>query len=206
MIPSLFVQGDEYRDLIAAYLVENYSAQGISVYTEVPFGKTIIGKNRKVDVFLVRESDQSAFAIECKFQRTRGTTDEKIPYALQDLEALWVPGCLAYAGEGWSEGVLHTLRAARSAVYCLPDARTFQPSTDTRELDHVIAAVFGLWTRIIPEARRVPPQFEGQQLTMANLGPRLGPRRASKRRRDRASHEPVAGTPEVGSDAEPGSS
>ena len=32
----------------------------------------------------------------------------------QDLEALWVPGCLAYAGKGWSRGVLHTLEGSRS--------------------------------------------------------------------------------------------
>ncbi len=90
-------------------------------------------------------------ALETKYQEVPGTTDEKIPYALQDLEALWIPGCLVYAGSGWSKGVLHTLEGSRRAVHCLherPDlARTFA----TRELDHVLAAVFGLWDRVIPE-------------------------------------------------------
>ncbi len=60
------------------------------IYTEVSLGKTIIGKNRRIDVFLLREAHQRALAIECKFQNVSGTADEKIPYALQDLEALWI--------------------------------------------------------------------------------------------------------------------
>ena len=73
------------------------------------------------DVFVVREADQRAIAIECKYQGAQGTVDEKIPYALQDLEALWIPGLLVYAGGGWSRGVLHTLEGSRRAAYCLPD-------------------------------------------------------------------------------------
>ena len=111
--------GNEYRDLIAAYIVANFV--GLDVYTEVSLGKTIIGKDRKVDVFVVRPGDQLALAVECKFQDTQGTTDEKIPYALRDLEAMRVGGCLAYAGGGWSRGILHTLEASPLAAYCLPE-------------------------------------------------------------------------------------
>ena len=75
-------------------------------------------------MFVLRKSDQRALAIECKYQEVQGTTDEKIPYALQDLEALWFPGCLVYAGTGWSKGVLHTLEGSRRAVHCLPDRLT----------------------------------------------------------------------------------
>ena len=90
------------------------------MYTEVSLGKTIIGKNRKLDVLALRRSYQRALALETKYQEVAGTTDEKIPYALQDLEALWIPGCLVYAGPGWSKGVLHTLEGSRRAVHCLP--------------------------------------------------------------------------------------
>lgn len=37
-------------------------------------------------------------------ERIGSQGDEKIPYALQDLEAKWIPGCVVYAGEGWSQG------------------------------------------------------------------------------------------------------
>lgn len=163
----------EYRDLVAAYIERNFGPRGLVVYTEVSLGKTIIGKNRKLDVFVLRATDQRALAIECKFQATSGTTDEKIPYALQDLEAMWVPGCLAYAGGGWSKGVLHTLERPRLAVHCLPDAPALERTKNTLELDHVLAAVFGLWEFVIPEARLFP--------TWGQPGPRKAERRDEPR-------------------------
>jgi hypothetical protein len=147
------VTGNQYRDLIASYIDRNFGESGLLVYTEVSLGKTIIGKDRKIDVFVVRRSDQKAIALECKYQEVQGTTDEKIPYTLQDLEALWIPGCVVYAGEGWSRGVLHTLEASRLAAYCLPEEALARGS-ETRELDHVLAATFGLWEAVIPASRR----------------------------------------------------
>ena len=71
--------GHQYRDLIASYLLHNYGDHGIAVYTEVSLGKTVIGKDRCIDVFVVRPDDRKALAIECKYQDTLGTVDEKIP-------------------------------------------------------------------------------------------------------------------------------
>lgn len=153
MLPSTLVKAHDYRDAVATYLDRVYGSQGLVIYTEVSLGKTIIGKNRRIDVFVLRKADQCALAIECKFQNVSGTADEKIPYALQDLEALWIPGCLAYGGEGWSDGVLHTLRGSKRAVYCLPQAPYTERTDETRELDHVVAAVFGLWDFVIPAER-----------------------------------------------------
>lgn len=148
------MQPHAYRDLVATYIDRNFGSQGLVVYTEISLGRTIIGKNRRIDVFVLRERDQTAFAIECKYQKVSGTADEKIPYALQDLEALWMPGCLAYAGTGWSPGVLHTLRGSRAALLCDPDPETFARSNETMELDHALAAVFGLWGYVLPTERR----------------------------------------------------
>ena len=148
------MKGNAYRDRVGSYVLANFGEQGISVYTEVHLGKTIIGKDRKVDVFVVRQHDQRAVALECKFQDSQGTTDEKIPYALADLEALPVPGYLVYAGEGWSKGVLHSLEASPKAAYCLP-LPDLQRSADTRQLDHLLAAAFGLWELVIPASRRL---------------------------------------------------
>ncbi len=159
----------DYRDLIAAYIDANFSAHGVVVYTEVSLGKTIIGKNRKLDVLALRKADQSALAIETKYQQVPGTTDEKIPYALLDLEALWIPGCLVYAGDGWSQGVLHTLQGSRRAVHCLPERPDLARTLATRELDHVVAAIFGLWDRVISEERLFS---KGTQLSLALRGPK----------------------------------
>ena len=146
--------GNQYRDLIATYVQRCYGPFGIVVYTEISLGKTIIGKDRKIDVFVVRSSDQKAIALECKFQDSQGTVDEKIPYALEDLEALWIPGCLVYAGRGWSRGVLHQLEGSRLGAYCLPERPSLQRSKATRELDYLLAATFGFWEQIIPASKR----------------------------------------------------
>ena len=141
--------GTDYANLIAAYLARRFGARGLKVYREIRVGKSIIGKNRCIDVFCVRESDNAAFAVECKYQESVGTVDEKIPYALDDLDALPMAGCIAYAGRGFSEGVLHMLNAAPRAAYCLPAEGQSESSAETRELDHLIAVHFRWWDVLV---------------------------------------------------------
>lgn len=173
------MKGDEYRDRIAAYVDCNFAAHGLLVYTEVPVGKSIIGKRRRIDVFIRRNTGGDALGLECKYQSSSGTTDEKIPYALQDLDAMWIPGCLVYAGGGWSTGVLHTLEGSKLAAFCEPP-KGLKRTAKTLELDHVIAATFGLWEAVIPEHRR----FEGQR----ELGlPEAPLQRAASKRRGKLS-------------------
>jgi hypothetical protein len=143
------VSGAEYANLVAAYLSKRFGPRGLKVYREIRVGKSIIGKNRCIDVFCVSDGDNQAFAIECKFQDSPGTVDEKIPYALDDLAALPMAGCIAYAGKGFSEGVLHMLGAAPRAAYCLPVDGQVESSAETRELDHMLATHFRWWDVLI---------------------------------------------------------
>lgn len=140
--------GKEYADLIAAYLTKTYGGAGLSVYREVSLGKSIIGKNRKIDILAVHRASSRALGIECKFQSSSGTVDEKIPYTLADLEAMHVPAFVAYAGSGFSVGVVHMLESHKLAAYCLPDA-SLTPGKDTVELDHVVAMTFGWWDVVL---------------------------------------------------------
>lgn len=157
------MSGNHYRDRIARYVHEHYGMHGLVVYTEISLGKTIIGKRRRIDVFIRHETTDLALGLECKYQATSGTTDEKVPYALADLEAMWIPGCLVYAGKGWSAGVLHTLEGSRNAVYCDPPESGASDPAGTIELDHVLASVFGLWSLVLPQERRFAPE---SQLTL----------------------------------------
>jgi len=152
------MKGHQYADLIAAYVTRNYAARGIVVYREVPIGKSIIGKNRRVDVLVVQPASNHALAIECKVQQSQGTADEKIPYTLQDLVALRMPGCLAYAGEGFSDGVLHMLRGSEVAAYCLPEPPALVPGSATRELDHVLALEFRWWDLLVEGRQPFDPR------------------------------------------------
>jgi hypothetical protein len=141
--------GRQYADLVAAYVAARFASRSLKVYREINVGKSIIGRNRCIDVFCVSEAANSAFAIECKYQGSAGTVDEKIPYALDDMDALPMAGCIAYAGEGFSEGVLHMLRGAADAAYCLPDTGQAAQSVSTWELDHLLALHFGWWDVLV---------------------------------------------------------
>ena len=129
--------GTEYANLVASYVARRFASRGLTVYREVRVGKTIIGKDRCIDIFCVSGDASKAFAIECKFQDSQGTTDEKIPYALEDLRALPMTGCIAYAGQGFSDGILHMLRAAPDAAYCMPTPDLLDATGDTKELDQI---------------------------------------------------------------------
>lgn len=141
--------GAEYANLVGSYVSARFASRGVKVYREVSAGKSIIGKNRRLDVLCVSEPQNDAFAIECKYQEVAGTVDEKIPYALDDLRALPMRGCIAYAGTGFSAGVLQMLRASEYAAYCLPTAGQFDSSVDTEELDHLIAMHFKWWDVLV---------------------------------------------------------
>jgi hypothetical protein len=147
--------GPEYANLVAVYVSKRFGSRTLKVYREIRVGKTIIGKNRCIDIFCVSEESQEAFAIECKFQDSQGTVDEKIPYALEDLRALPMAGCIAYAGRGFSAGVLHMLAASRHAAFCLPVAGQTDTTPDTKELDHLLAVHFGWWDVLIEKKRPV---------------------------------------------------
>src|SRR5688572_1852550 len=94
--------GADYRRLIARYITGAYGQRGVEVYEEVNVGTSIIGKQRRIDLLML--VGKQALGIECKYQDSLGTVDEKIPYALQDLAAQRFPGAIAYAGTGFSDG------------------------------------------------------------------------------------------------------
>jgi hypothetical protein len=142
------LSGKEYADLVASYILKNFGGRGLKVYREVGMGKTIIGKNRQLDILVIHEQSSAVLAIECKYQDTLGTVDEKIPYAIQDMQAMGVPVCLTYAGKGFSSGILHMLAACPIAAQCLPPP-SLEPSRETRELDIALAMAFRFWDLVV---------------------------------------------------------
>jgi hypothetical protein len=149
------VTGAAYADLVATYLSRRFSARGLKVYREIRVGKSIIGKNRTVDVLCISEELGLAYAIECKFQDSPGTVDEKIPYAIDDLKALPMAGCIAYGGKGFSQGVLHMLEGSPHAAYCLPSPDQLEMSPETQDLDHLLAMHFKWWDVLVGTRRPV---------------------------------------------------
>lgn len=151
------VTGHDFKRRISSYLVSAYWDRGIQVYDEVSIGTSIIGKQRRVDLLLLHPETGRALALECKYQDSSGTADEKIPYTLQDLAAMRLPSAVVYAGRGFSEGVLHLLQSSELAAYCLPDPtlrplprRSGEPiDSGTWQLDHILAVTFGWWDVLV---------------------------------------------------------
>lgn len=81
------------------------------------------------------------------------TADEKITYTLENLRALTMGGCVVYAGEGSSAGVLHMLQSPEVAADCLPDPTDLASRQRTRELDHVLAMHFRWWDILVQGTR-----------------------------------------------------
>jgi hypothetical protein len=154
--------GNEYKLKVARYIVTAYGSRGVDLYDEVTIGTSLLGKPRRIDLLILERESKRALALECKYQDSSGTVDEKIPHALQDLSALRMPAAIVYAGSGYSEGVLHLLRASPLASYCMPDeslrplprqrsAEAFH--SGTWQLDHVLAQSFGWWDVIIGDRK-----------------------------------------------------
>jgi hypothetical protein len=173
------LSGKEYADLVASYILKNFGARGLTVYREVSMGKTIIGKNRHLDILVLREATSTVLAIECKYQDTLGTVDEKIPYAIQDMQAMGVPVCLAYAGSGFSSGILHMLAACPIAAQCLPGPG-LEPTRETREMDIALAMAFSFWDLVVAHKKPfalpqtvpvAPPQAAAPEAALSQAAP-----------------------------------
>jgi hypothetical protein len=142
------MNGNQYANWVGKYIKENFSDRGIKVYSEIFMGKSIIGKNRRVDLLVLDESQNKAIAIECKCQNVPGTADEKVPYTLKDSEAMQMDAYVVYGGEGFSKGITHMLEASELACFAMPlnnDENELGRTGTTKELDQILAMNFSWW-------------------------------------------------------------
>jgi hypothetical protein len=91
-------------------------AMGLDVRRKLTVGKTIYGRDREVDVLLRHPPTGNRLAVEAKYQRVKGTADEKLPYAVLNQETLPLPSVIVYGGGGFHTGALHWLCANARAT------------------------------------------------------------------------------------------
>ena len=77
-------------------------ALGLEVEQQVVMGDRIWGPRRHVDVVLSKPDTQRMLGIECKYQRVKGTVEEKIPLTIEDIEDWPIRGIVVLHGEGFS--------------------------------------------------------------------------------------------------------
>jgi hypothetical protein len=97
-------------------VVSMAEAMGLEVKREVTVGRRIWGARRRIDVVVTQPQSRITLGIECKYQKDRGTTDEKIPATILDISAWPIPGLVVFEGEGISENIRSYLYSTGKAV------------------------------------------------------------------------------------------
>lgn len=75
---------------------------GLEVRIEVRVGRRVWGAVRYIDVVLTHPTTRLALGVECKFQATSGSAEEKIAAVLNDIAAWPIRGIVVIAGPGFS--------------------------------------------------------------------------------------------------------
>jgi hypothetical protein len=87
------------NELISS-IVELAKNLGLETREEYNVAKRIWGSNRNIDVILRDPKTSKVLGIECKFQKTPGTIEEKLPATIEDIKAWPMDGIVVYGGEG----------------------------------------------------------------------------------------------------------
>lgn len=99
------------RDVVAL-------AHGLGLLAQEQYrcGRRIWGAERYIDVVLTHPTSRKRLGLECKFQGTQGSAEEKIPATIQDIGAWPIAGIVVFAGSGFSSNIKSFLVASGKAV------------------------------------------------------------------------------------------
>lgn len=104
--------GDALVKSVAALAV----SLGLEAREQFRAGKRIWGSERRIDVILTDPVTRRRLGVECKYQGTAGSAEEKIPTTLQDIAAWPIPGIVVFEGDGFSPNMRSFLIASGKAV------------------------------------------------------------------------------------------
>ena len=123
---------------------------GLAAREQFKCGRRIWGAERYIDVVLTEVSSRRRLGIECKYQGTAGSAEEKIPAIIQDISAWPIPGLVVFSGIGFSENIKSFLIASGRAV-------------ELDELEAWVQLFFGL--ELPPTPERQPRAQKRTRLT-----------------------------------------
>lgn len=106
-------QGEELKQRV----VKLADKLGLKAETEVRAARRLWGARRRIDVVLKHEESGKVLGIECKFQGTSGSAEEKIPATIKDIEYWPIPGIVVIDGPGFSDNMRGFLMATGKAVW-----------------------------------------------------------------------------------------
>ena len=103
-------------DILCKEVVALGARLGLATREQFKCGRRIWGAERYIDVVLTHVESRRRLGIECKYQGTAGSAEEKIPAIIQDISAWPIPGIVVFSGEGFSPYMRSFLIASGRAV------------------------------------------------------------------------------------------
>ena len=75
-------------------------------------GQTIYETQRNCDFFIFNQNKwRKGLIIECKWQQTAGSTDEKFPYLIENIKKTGIPSIILLDGDGYKPGAKKWLQS-----------------------------------------------------------------------------------------------
>ncbi|GAB4474855.1 MAG: hypothetical protein Kow0088_11160 [Anaerolineales bacterium] len=105
--------GDELKQRVVALA----QSLGLRAQTEVRAARRLWGQRRYIDVVITDEKSGKRLGVECKFQATSGTAEEKIPATIQDMEHWPIEGIVVIDGKGFSQNMQGYLMSTGKVVW-----------------------------------------------------------------------------------------
>ncbi|GAB4465456.1 MAG: hypothetical protein Kow0070_27870 [Anaerolineales bacterium] len=105
--------GDVLKQRVVA-LAKNL---GLKADTEVKAARRLWGQRRFIDVVVTDEKSGKRLGIECKFQASGGSAEEKIPATIQDIAHWPISGIVVIDGEGFSLNMQGYLMSTGKVVW-----------------------------------------------------------------------------------------
>jgi hypothetical protein len=132
-------------------VIELAGKLGLEYQEQVKVGRRLWGAVRNIDVVLTHPDSRLRLGVECKFQGTTGTAEEKIPAILSDIDAWPIRGIVVISGKGFSPNMRYFLISSGKAV-------------DVEDLEDWLRLYFGLQLETYSQARLLvaegkPPEY-----------------------------------------------
>lgn len=89
---------------------------GLAVESQVSVGRRIWGARRRIDVVLKHSETRVSLGVECKYQGSSGSAEEKIPATIDDIRAWPIRGIVVFSGNGFSDNIRAYLLSTGKAV------------------------------------------------------------------------------------------
>lgn len=120
VLRSALSSGNFFRNKIVDYIKS--WGQDLDVITEYNYGQTE-DRSRCLDILIRRQTgDFNRYAtIECKWQSTPGTNEQKFRYSVEDMNTLSIPHIMLIAGNGANSGICARLRGEGKAIVLQTD-------------------------------------------------------------------------------------